>query len=253
MKHTVKIRELEIGEGIPKICVPVMGRTGEEVLEAAGTAAGYRPDLIEWRADHLDGAADTEKTLEILKSLRADLGGLPLLFTFRTKREGGAQELSGDDYLALCALAARSGFVDLLDVELFLGEELVAQAVRTARENGVKVILSNHDFAATPAKEELVRRLTRMQELGADIAKIAVTPVCRADVLTLLAATEECSRLLAVPVVTMSMGALGAVSRVLGETFGSALTFGMAGTASAPGQIPVEALRELLYALHACL
>ena len=80
-----------------------------------------------------------------------------------------------------------------------------------------------------------------MQRLGADICKIATMPHSPADVLTLLDATrimaeEHADR----PLITMAMGALGIVSRVSGETFGSAATFGMAGTPSAPGQIPVR-------------
>ena len=89
-----------------------------------------------------------------------------------------------------------------------------------------------------------------MQRLGAYICKIATMPHSPADVLTLLDATrimsaEHADR----PLITMAMGALGIVSRVSGETFGSAATFGMAGTPSAPGQIPVEDLHEVMTVL----
>ena len=63
---------------------------------------------------------------------------------------------------------------------------------------------------------------------------------------TLLSATCKASQLLVQPVVTMSMSKLGAVSRITGEVFGSALTFGTVGEASAPGQIPVKQLTEYL-------
>ncbi len=86
---------------------------------------------------------------------------------------------------------------------------------------------------------------------GCDIAKIAVMPKSSADVLALLGATEEMKQLFPnCPVITMSMGRLGMVSRLCGETFGSALTFGSAARASAPGQVPALELRRTLELLH---
>ena len=79
----------------------------------------------------------------------------------------------------------------MVDVEAFTGDEAVRAIVETAHEAGVKVVGSNHDFHQTPEQEEIVARLCKMQELGVDIPKIAVMPVCKKDVLTLLSATEE--------------------------------------------------------------
>lgn len=50
----VIVKNLRIGTGIPKICVPVMGTTEEEILQQARTAAAQKPDLLEWRADFLE-------------------------------------------------------------------------------------------------------------------------------------------------------------------------------------------------------
>ena len=90
-----------------------------------------------------------------------------------------------------------------------------------------------------------------MQECGADILKIEVMPQSKKDVLTLLLATEEMVREHAkCPVVTMSMSEVGVVSRICGEAFGSALTFGAVKKASAPGQLGAEELRMVLKILH---
>ena len=90
-----------------------------------------------------------------------------------------------------------------------------------------------------------------MQELDVDLPKIAVMPKKKEDVLTLLAATEEMNRKYADrPIITMSMAGDGVISRLCGEVFGSALTFGAAGQASAPGQIGVKELRQILTILH---
>ena len=90
-----------------------------------------------------------------------------------------------------------------------------------------------------------------MQELGADIVKMAVMPQSAKDVLELLAATEEMNRLHAKqPIVTMSMSGQGVISRLAGELIGSALTFGSAGKASASGQIDVGELDFILTTIH---
>ena len=93
-----------------------------------------------------------------------------------------------------------------------------------------------------------------MQELGADIPKIAVMPTCRRDVLTLLCATEEMYTEHADrPIITMSMSGTGEISRLCGEVFGSALTFGAVGKVSAPGQMGIEDLTTVLGLLHKSL
>ena len=99
-----------------------------------------------------------------------------------------------------------------------------------------------------------MRRLCMMQDYGADIPKMAVMPRNKQDVLTLLSATLEMSEQFADrPIITMSMAGTGVVSRLTGETFGSALTFGAATKASAPGQINVNELERVLDIIHKSL
>ena len=187
------------------------------------------------------------KVEDVLKDLRTVLGNIPLLMTFRTSKEGGEKAIETGDYVKLNQNAAKTGLIDLVDVEAFTGDEAVKAVVETAHANGVKVIASNHDFHKTPAKEEIVFRLRKMQDLGADIPKIAVMPQNKKDVLTLLAATEEmASEYADRPIITMSMAGTGLISRLCGEVFGSALTFGAVGKASAPGQMNASDLREIL-------
>jgi len=141
-----------------------------------------------------------------------------------------------------------------VDVEVFTGDDIVKDIVAAAHECGVKVVASNHDFDKTPDKDDIVGRLRKMQDLGADIPKIAVMPQNKKDVLTLLAATEEMSNEYADrPIITMSMAGTGVISRLCGEVFGSALTFGAAKKASAPGQMGVDDLKTVLELLHKSL
>ena len=87
--NTVKVRNIVIGEGIPKIIVPIVGKTREEILAAAKSFEGVRLDIVEWRVDWYDDIFDPDKVLETSKALREALGDTPILFTFRTSKEGG--------------------------------------------------------------------------------------------------------------------------------------------------------------------
>lgn len=251
---TVKVRNIVIGEGVPKICVPIVGVTKEDIVKEARTFGNIPVDVVEWRVDWFENVFEFDKVLEVLKSLREALGEIPLLMTFRTSKEGGEKSIEPEAYAELNMKAARSGYVDLVDVEVFTGDDIVRQIVECAHACGVKVVASNHDFFKTPAKEEIVSRLRKMQELDADIPKIAVMPQNKKDVLTLLAATEEMySEYADRPIITMSMAGTGVISRLCGEVFGSALTFGAAKKASAPGQMGVNDLSTVLNLLHKSL
>ena len=252
--NTVKVRNIEIGAGIPKICVPIVGVTREEILAAAENIKSTKADVVEWRVDWYEDIFDFTKTEATMQALREVLGEMPILFTFRTSKEGGEKAIETEAYVELNQNAAKTGLVDLVDVEAFTGDDAVKAVVDIAHENGVNVIASNHDFHKTPEKEEIVSRLRKMQELGADIPKIAVMPQNKKDVLTLLAATEEMvSEYADRPIITMSMSGTGVISRLCGEVFGSALTFGAVGKVSAPGQMGIEDLTTVLGLLHKSL
>ena len=233
MSKYVEVRGVKIGEGVPKICVPIVGKTKEEILAAARSFEDVALDVVEWRVDWFEGVFDFAQVKDVLKDLRPALGETPILFTFRTSE--------------LNKKAAATGLVDLVDVEAFTGDEVVKDIIEGAHAHGVKVVASNHDFDKTPDKDDIVGRLVKMQEFGADIPKIAVMPQCKKDVLTLLEATREMAEEHADrPIITMSMAGTGLISRLCGEVFGSALTFGAVGKASAPGQMNASDLREIL-------
>lgn len=252
--NPVVVRNVKIGEGIPKICVPIVGVTKEDIVNEAKTFKDIPVDVVEWRVDWFEDVFDIEKVKKVLVELRAALGDTPLLFTFRTSKEGGEKAVAPDTYAALNKAAAETGNVDLVDVEAFTGDEVVKDIIEAVHKAGVKVVASNHDFDKTPEQADIVGRLCKMQELGADIPKIAVMPQSKKDVITLLAATEEMVREHADrPIITMSMAGTGVISRLCGEVFGSALTFGAAKKASAPGQMGVNDLETVLNLLHKSL
>lgn len=252
--NTVKVKNVEIGTGLPKIIVPIVGRTKEEILAAAKSFEDVAMDIVEWRVDWFEGVFDFAQVQDCAQALRKALKDTPILFTFRTSKEGGEKAIELEDYVALNKNIAATGLVDLVDVEAFCGDAYVKEVISAAHAYGVKVVASNHDFDKTPSQSDIVYRLRKMQDLGADIPKIAVMPQSKADVLTLLSATEEMATNFADrPIITMSMAATGLISRLCGEVFGSAATFGAVGKASAPGQMNAKDLETILSLLHASL
>jgi 3-dehydroquinate dehydratase-1 len=247
----VKVRNVEIGTGKPKICVSNIGVTKAEILALTKKYTTIPMDVMEWRVDWYEDVTDTAKVIETAKEIREILGEIPFLFTFRTSKEGGNFQLPDEDYKNLNIAVAKSTYVDMVDVEIFTGDEIVTEMIAEIHAAGAKIIASNHDFDKTPSQSDIVYRLRKMQDMGADIPKIAVMPQCKKDVITLLAATEEMATNFATqPIITMSMAAQGSVSRLSGEYFGSALTFGAGEAASAPGQISAGQLNDVLTIIH---
>ncbi|WP_068155161.1 type I 3-dehydroquinate dehydratase [Rhodococcus phenolicus] len=250
----VHVKNVTIGEGAPKIVVPITGRTPDDLRTQVEALTGVDVDIVEWRTDFYDTLADTASVAAQARDLAGQLAGIPLLATCRTRHEGGEADLSDESYADLNVAVAESGAVDLVDVEYRRDHACVERILAAAHARKVAVVASNHDFGGTPAKDEIVARLVEMQDLGADICKIAVMPHGTADVLTLLEATRTMHEELADrPIVTMAMGGLGVVSRLAGQVFGSAATFGMVGTASAPGQVDATDLKAALTVIDRAL
>jgi 3-dehydroquinate dehydratase-1 len=251
MNRVVKVKDVVIGEGMPKICIPMTGETNSQLFEEAHLMKNMDFDIIEWRADFYEGVSSIDKVINVLKEIRKILAEKPVIFTLRSLKEGGNREISTDFYFKLNKAVVEAKLIEVIDVELFNDENSVKELVKTAHENGTSVIISNHDFYKTPLKEEIISRLKRAFELGGDIAKMAVMSNSSEDVITLMDATRIMKeQYVAGPIITMSMGGKGVISRLAGEVFGSSLTFGAAKKASAPGQISAADLRRAIEIIH---
>lgn len=246
---SIKINKVVIGEGMPKICVPLAGRSRGEILLQAQEAAAAEPDLVEWRVDFWKEISDAEAFNKTAETLGEILGEIPLLFTFRTADEGGEQFASAKLYQRLNLMASKRPEMSLVDVEICkadMNSEETAALIEEIQKAGKTVVASNHHFTETPSDEEMYRTFESMAAAGADIWKLAVMPETPEDVLRLLAVTRKVSMNTTHPVITMSMGKQGVISRLSGELFGSAVTFASVSEASAPGQVEIEKLREAL-------
>lgn len=247
-----KIKHCIIGFDRPKICVPLVGRTAEAILDQANqimqSQRSSAIDMVELRGDYLDFLSDYDQLDKLLKMLTTVLEDKVLLFTIRSEAEGGETLAFSSPTIADINRHVIEGHLaDMVDIELFSGAEQAQELTELAKAHDVKIIMSNHDFQTTPDATTIVNRLRSMQDLGADVVKIAVMPENKLHVVNLLAATAMMQEAYAeVPVVTMSMGKMGAISRISGQVFGSAITFASFAEASAPGQIPVAQMDEAL-------
>ena len=239
-----------IGEGRPKVIIPIVERTEAAILETAAQFSTLRADCVEWRVDCFEGAKGLGAIARCAAKLRVALKDKLLLVTFRTKAEGGNVELDHEEYLHFIHTVLDTDCADLIDIELFTAGADLPELIADAHTAGAAVVCSSHDFHKTPPRAELVSRMVQMQQAGADLPKLAVMPQSRTDVLELLSATAEMAdQHPETPIITMSMGALGAVSRLSGEAFGSAMTFANPGQASAPGQVSLDVVNKVLDAL----
>ena len=246
MKHMLVAsrRGRKKGGETPLIGAPLVARTKERLLAEVAGILAKKPDLVEWRADHFKAVADTAAVLDTARALRAACGTLPLVFTCRSSKEGG-QRIALDDerIVELYAAVAASRLVDF---ELEHDARLVQRVRESAHANETRLILSYHNFGYTPGIEFLVDRFLEAERQGADLAMVSVMPRDRADVLTLLAATARADEKTHIPLISMSVGPLGAVTRMVGGLFGSCLSYAVGETASAPGQIPIGDLVTVL-------
>ncbi|PIQ55753.1 MAG: type I 3-dehydroquinate dehydratase [Comamonadaceae bacterium CG12_big_fil_rev_8_21_14_0_65_59_15] len=239
---------------VPLICTPLVGRTLDNILAELAVVCPKRPDVLEWRVDFFKQIADTASVIAAAKAIKNVSGNLPLLFTRRSSIEGGEQiALTEAQVLALYQSVCESKAIDLIDYELANDTVHIARVREAAQAHGIALVLSSHDFTGTPSFETLVAKFQSAEQLGADVAKVAVMPRNLDDVLTLLAATLAASQKLRIPLIAMSMGPLGAVTRMVGGVFGSSLTFAVGAAASAPGQMPIEDLNNVLAALQKAL
>lgn len=248
----VQLQGIHLGEGRPKICAPMIGETREELLREAVLAKEAGADLVEWRVDYYENIFQHETVIETLILLREMLDGTPLIFTFRTLAEGGHQDISIRNYHKLYQRIAQTGLIDMVDLELFKIESFEKELLAEIKQLKIPIIISSHNFKETPADPVLLYQLNMMEHFGADIGKLAVTPHNERDVLRLMELTRRAKAFVSMPLITMSMGELGMISRLSGNLTGSVLTFGSLTSekASAPGQITVKELKQIILLLN---
>ena len=247
----LELNGMQLGRGRPWIIAPVTGCDRISIVnKATELARSPYVEIIEWRADCLDASVSDSCMREIAGEIKDLLGNKPLVFSLRTAIEGGKCELSDDEYARLAVSVASDGYADFVDLEV-LSHTGMESCIRDIHELGGKVIGGRHYPDGTPPRTEILADFLRIQQSGADISKVVAMPVSGEDVMNLMIATNEMRVKYAErPVIGISMGKLGMISRLTCEFFGSSMTFGTVGDVSGEGQIPVEQLNAVLNIVH---
>ncbi|SDI48446.1 type I 3-dehydroquinate dehydratase [Natribacillus halophilus] len=247
MKQGLQLQARQDDEAIqPKICVPLVGESATALRKQLKQGSKQSPEVFEWRVDYFEKIKNIKTVTKMAKDINRKTKR-PLLFTRRSEAEGGqATPLAEKEVVNLYEAVIKNKAVQGIDIELSQREKDIRHLQGQAQEKGIDVVLSYHNFMETPPSEVLKEKINNAVDLGADVAKIAVMPQSKADVLKLLQVTEEMSREIPLPLISMAMGGDGMISRLAGGIFGSALTFASGSQSSAPGQLPLADVEQVL-------
>ena len=250
MKETrlIQVQGKPLGTGaLPAIITPLVGKTRSAILEEVAFIVPKKPDLLEWRIDFFEAIGDIPAVIETALAIREAAGGIPVLLTRRNVTEGG-QPLAIDEpaVVAMYTAACQAKCVELIDYELSNAPADIQALREVSKASGIGMIMSFHNFQMTPDVATLDSKFAAAKQYGADVGKVAVMPTNDLDVLELLAATSRARETLDIPLISMSMGGVGSVSRIMGWVYGSAATFAVGKSSSAPGQVAIEDLRTAL-------
>ena len=217
-----------------KLIVSVMPRSIEEA-QAIDVLRYQDADIIEWRADFLP----KEAILQVAPAIFEKFAGRELVFTLRTRAEGGQIELSSEEYVQIIKEVAQLYQPDYIDFEYFSYKDVFDQML-----DFPNLVLSYHNFQETP--ENLMEILSELTSLNPKVVKIAVMANTEQDVLDLMNFTRGFKTLNPEQeYVTISMGKVGKVSRITSDVTGSSWTFASLDEASAPGQISLSSMTKI--------
>lgn len=241
----MRIKNINIENFNPLVCVPIVDTTIEDSLSTAKTLVEDGATVIEWRLDYLKELSDIRALDNGLKEMAAVCNYTILVGTIRTIAEGGNCTFKADEMKQYLIHIAKSKTCDFIDMEYYTYDE-PRSLITTLKNLGARVICSHHDFDETPEDDIALTLLEEMECSECDVVKMAVMPVTTTDVTRFMdvcnAFAMETNKL----TITMSMGELGRVSRFAGNVTGSAVTFGSFNSQSAPGQIDYKKLQDII-------
>ncbi|CJO64018.1 type I 3-dehydroquinate dehydratase [Streptococcus pneumoniae] len=217
-----------------KLIVSVMPRSLEEA-QALDATRYLDADIIEWRADYLP----KEAILQVAPAIFEKFAGRELVFTLRTRSEGGEIDLSPEEYIHLIKEVAQFYQPDYIDFEYYSYKDVFEEML-----DFPNLVLSYHNFQETP--ENMMEILSELTILNPKLVKVAVMAHTEQDVLDLMNYTRGFKTLNPEQeYVTISMGKVGKVSRITADVTGSSWSFASLDEASAPGQISLASMKKI--------
>lgn len=229
----------------------VVGTIVKDVPATAEKGKEAGADILEIRIDllmkndpsfekYLKGGCDDPILHEQLVRWmnEAKESGLPLVGTVRSKKEGGAFEGTETEQFALIKKIIPES--DYIDIEQKSLKKNIYESALIAQKSKTQIIMSSHFFTGTPSRKKMSTVLKNSFEKGADIAKIAVMPESREDVLNLYKAGLKAPG----KTCLIAMGDLGKHTRITAPVYGSVLSYGYIDEIAAPGQLRADEIKH---------
>ena len=217
-----------------KLVVSVMPKSLEEA-QGIDAMRYIDADIIEWRADFLP----KEAILQVAPAIFEKFAGRELLFTLRTRAEGGEIDLDSAEYVQIIKDVAQLYQPEYLDFEYFAHKDVFEEML-----DFPNLVLSYHNFQETP--ENMMEILSELTSLTPKVVKVSVMAHTEQDVLDLMNFTRGFKTLNPEQeYVTISMGKMGKVSRITSDVTGSSWSFASLDEASAPGQISLSSMKKI--------
>ena len=217
-----------------KLVVSVMPRNFEEA-QAIDASRYQDADVIEWRADYLE----KHDILQVAPAIFEKFAGREILFTLRTREQGGEIELSGEEYVALIHDINNIYHPDYVDFEYFGHQAEFNQMMDYSN-----LCLSYHNFQETP--ENMMEIMSELTSFTPKLVKVSVMAHTEQDVLDLMNYTRGFKTLNPEQeFVTISMGKIGRISRIAADLTGSVWSYASVGVESAPGQISLSSMHKI--------
>ncbi len=250
----LKIKEVLLDDGSFNVVLTLTPKSISALKVTLEKAKVLSFSMLEWRGDYLQ-SEDNTLTLDLeegLKIIKESFPHVPLIFTFRAKEEGGQRDISDQALYTLRSKVMDSHVVDLMDIEGVYLEEQGSESLREsyrnllkkAKDKGIRVILSYHNFLNFPGIAVIVETFKVLSAQGADVVKIAVMVSSEEEVKELISISKDLKSSLTIPHILIGMGELGRASRFDDKFFNSCLTYGTLDEAMAPGQLSLKELEE---------
>ena len=213
----------------PKIILAITDKETNAQIKAA------KVDVVELRVDLFRKLAPVYVRDQVLHRRKLKL---PLLLTIRNqKKEGAAKDWSIEQKTKI--FEAVLPFVDMVDIEL--SSPILKAIITSARKLNKVIIVSMHNFDHTPAHLENIFK--KALSTRADIIKISAKANSLDDVFHMIEFTRRHRRH---PLITLCMGPIGMISRLILPAMGSLYTYSFLSKPTAPGQIDVKTLNSHL-------
>ena len=221
------------------LCMPIISET-ELTLQKEVEKNANQYDFLEWRRDYFcPGAILTyDEEITVLKKIKKAWSNQGIIYTFRSHLEGGAFETR--DSVRLEAIRAAASLVEYVDIELNSDPDFLKCVKETLKNTGCGLILSHHNFIKTPEGNKIREIFDAMENQGADILKLAVSPSSNRDVRQLMGASLMKNESSEKPIIAIAMGSLGVITRIAPDLCGGSLTYVAGSGTTAPGQLTRE-------------